>query len=189
MRTTLDDAARARAADLLADGATGTNYFGMGLGPGEPPEMWNLDHPDRVRELHEAFVAAGADVILTNTFGCNRYRLELHGAADRAVRDRPSARRSWRSEVAAAADRPVLVAGSVGPTGELLDAARDDDRGRGHGRVRRRDQRTARRRRRHRLDRDQVGTRARCGPPPRAAIECGVPYAVTGIVRHRRAAR
>ena len=83
MRTTLDDLL-ALGRPILADGATGTNYFGMGLGPGEPPEMWNLDHPERVRELHEAFVAAGADMILTNTFGCNRYRLKLHGAADRA---------------------------------------------------------------------------------------------------------
>ena len=83
MRTSLDELL-ALGRPILADGATGTNYFGMGLGPGEPPEMWNLDHPERVLELHEAFVAAGADVILTNTFGCNRNRLALHGAEDRA---------------------------------------------------------------------------------------------------------
>lgn len=104
---------------ILADGATGTNYFGMGLGPGEPPEVWNLEHPDRVRQLHRQFVDAGADLILTNTFGCNRYRLQLHGLEQRA---REIAERAARiaGEVAAAAPRPVVVAGSVGPTGELL---------------------------------------------------------------------
>src|SRR3954454_23454772 len=69
---------------VLADGATGTNYFKMGLESGEPPELWNVDHPERVQELHRAFVDAGADVILTNTFGGNRLRLKLHGAQDRA---------------------------------------------------------------------------------------------------------
>jgi methionine synthase I (cobalamin-dependent) len=104
---------------LLADGATGTNYFGMGLGPGEPPEMWNVDHPERVRQLHEAFIEAGADIILTNTFGCNRFRLKLHGAEDRAYEIAKRAA-EIAGEVAAAAAHPVAVAGSVGPTGELL---------------------------------------------------------------------
>src|SRR5947207_8433575 len=63
---------------LLADGATGTNYMERGLGPGDPPELWNVDHPERVRGLHQDFVDAGADIILTNTFGCSSYRLKLH---------------------------------------------------------------------------------------------------------------
>ena len=63
---------------LLADGATGTNYFRMGLEAGEPPELWNVEHPDRVQQLHRAFVDAGSDIILTNTFGGNRHRLKLH---------------------------------------------------------------------------------------------------------------
>lgn len=118
MRTTIADLL-ALDRPLLADGATGTNYFGMGLGPGEPPEMWNLEHPNRVRQLHAAFVEAGADIILTNTFGCNRFRLKLHGAEDRAYE---IARRAAElaSEVAESAGRPVAVAGSIGPTGELL---------------------------------------------------------------------
>jgi 5-methyltetrahydrofolate--homocysteine methyltransferase len=118
MRTTLD-ALLSLGRPLLADGATGTNFFGMGLGPGEPPELWNVEHPDRVSALHGAFVAAGADIVLTNTFGCNRHRLRLHGAEHRA---REIARRSAEiaSHVAATVHRPVLVAGSVGPTGELL---------------------------------------------------------------------
>jgi 5-methyltetrahydrofolate--homocysteine methyltransferase len=118
MRTTLDELL-ALDRPLLADGATGTNYFGMGLGPGEPPELWNVKHPERVAQLHQAFVDAGADIILTNTFGCNRYRLKLHGAEDRAYEIAKRAA-EIAGEVASAAGRPVAVAGSIGPTGELL---------------------------------------------------------------------
>jgi 5-methyltetrahydrofolate--homocysteine methyltransferase len=104
----------------LADGATGTNYFQMGLEAGEPPELWNIEHPERVRELHRAFVDAGADIILTNTFGGNRLRLKLHRAEDRVLEiNRKAAQIA--GEVAAAAPRPVVVAGSVGPTGELFE--------------------------------------------------------------------
>jgi 5-methyltetrahydrofolate--homocysteine methyltransferase len=104
---------------LLADGATGTNYFQMGLAAGEAPELWNLEHPERVQELHRAFVDAGADIILTNTFGANRHRLKLHRLEDRAAELNQRAAELAR-EVADAAPRPVIVAGSVGPTGELF---------------------------------------------------------------------
>jgi len=104
---------------VLADGATGTNYFERGLAAGDPPELWNVEHPDRVRALHEAFVAAGADVILTNTFGANRQRLALHGNENRAFELSERAAQIAR-EVADAPPRPVVVAGSVGPTGELF---------------------------------------------------------------------
>src|SRR5258707_14323644 len=63
---------------LLADGATGTNLFNIGLTSGDAPERWNETHPDRIRALHQSFVDAGADIILTNSFGCNRRRLALH---------------------------------------------------------------------------------------------------------------
>ena len=63
---------------LLADGATGTNLFDMGLTSGDAPELWITRHPDRIQALHRSFVEAGADIILTNTFGCNRRRLALH---------------------------------------------------------------------------------------------------------------
>ena len=114
---------------VLADGATGTNYFGMGLEAGEPPELWNVEHPERVQELHRAFVNAGADIILTNTFGGNRHRLKLHGNEGRVFELNQAAARLAR-EVADAAPRPVVVAGSVGPTGELfapLGALTEDD--------------------------------------------------------------
>jgi 5-methyltetrahydrofolate--homocysteine methyltransferase len=105
---------------LLADGATGTNYFRMGLEAGGAPELWNLEHPERVQELHRAFVAAGADIILTNTFGGNRLRLALHDLQDRAHELNARAATLAR-EVADAVARPVVVGGSVGPTGELLE--------------------------------------------------------------------
>jgi 5-methyltetrahydrofolate--homocysteine methyltransferase len=119
MRTTLESLLE-HGQPLLADGATGTNYMGMGLGPGEPPELWNVDQPERVRLLHQQFVDAGADIILTNTFGCNRFRLKLHGAEERATEIATRAA-EIAGDVAERCDRPVVVAGSVGPTGELLE--------------------------------------------------------------------
>jgi 5-methyltetrahydrofolate--homocysteine methyltransferase len=105
---------------LLADGATGTNYFQMGLESGDAPEMWNLEHADLVRDLHRRFIAAGADIILTNSFGGNRHRLKLHNAQDRVREINIAAVKNARAE-ADAAGRPVYVAGSIGPTGEILE--------------------------------------------------------------------
>ena len=105
---------------LMADGATGTNLFAMGLEAGEPPELWNVDHPDRVRALHKGFVDAGSDIILTNSFGGTRYRLMLHNHQDR-VRELNQRAAELAREVADAAGRPVVVAGSVGPTGEIFE--------------------------------------------------------------------
>ena len=104
---------------MLADGATGTNYFEMGLTSGEPPEFWNVDHPDRVKSLHQRFVDAGADIILTNTFGCNRSRLALHNSQDRTFELAQRAA-ELAGDVAMKANHSVVVAGSVGPTGELF---------------------------------------------------------------------
>lgn len=104
---------------LLADGATGTNYFQMGLVSGDAPEMWNFEHPERVRELHRKFIEAGADIVLTNTFGGNRHRLKLHNAQDRVRDINIAAARNARAE-ADAADRDVYVGGSMGPTGEIF---------------------------------------------------------------------
>jgi len=105
---------------LLADGATGTNLFAMGLTAGDAPEIWNLEHPDRVRALHQGFVDAGSDIILTNTFGGNARRLMLHGMQDR-VREINRLAAQHARAVADKAGRPVVVAGSVGPTGDLFE--------------------------------------------------------------------
>src|SRR5271170_3615311 len=104
---------------LLADGATGTNLFAMGLTSGDSPELWNAIHPDRTQALHRAFVDAGSDIILTNSFGANRRRLMLHGLEARARELNRLAARNAR-KVADSAGRPVVVAGSVGPTGDLI---------------------------------------------------------------------
>lgn len=104
---------------LLADGATGTNYFQMGLVSGDAPEMWNFEHPDRVRSLHKRFIEAGADIVLTNTFGGNRHRLKLHNAQDQVREINIAAAKNAKAE-ADAAGRTVYVGGSVGPTGEIF---------------------------------------------------------------------
>ena len=104
---------------LLADGGTGTTLFDMGLQSGEAPELWNTAEPDKIRALHRGFVDAGSDIILTNSFGGTRFRLKLHNAQDRVFELNKAAAELAR-DVADAAGRPVIVAGSVGPTGELL---------------------------------------------------------------------
>ncbi len=113
------DALLAEKGVLLADGATGTNLFGMGLAAGEAPELWNETAPEKIEALHQNFVDAGADIILTNSFGGTRHRLKLHDAQDRVFELNRKAAEIARS-VAEKAGRKVIVAGSVGPTGELL---------------------------------------------------------------------
>ena len=105
---------------LLADGATGTNYFQMGLESGDAPELWNEEHPEKVRDLHRRFIEAGADIILSNTFGGNRHRLKLHQAQNRVREINLAAVKNARLE-ADAADHIVYVGGSIGPTGEILE--------------------------------------------------------------------
>ncbi|HUF87389.1 MAG TPA: betaine--homocysteine S-methyltransferase [Thermohalobaculum sp.] len=105
---------------LLLDGATGTNLFAAGLMSGEAPEFWNIEEPDRIRALHTGFIEAGADLILTNSFGGSRYRLKLHQAEAR-VRELAAAAARLARECADASGRPVVVAGSVGPTGEIFE--------------------------------------------------------------------
>lgn len=104
---------------LLADGATGSNLFDRGLMSGDAPELWNTEHPVRISELQRSFVAAGADIILTNTFGGTKHRLKLHKAEGRVAELNEAGARLSRAE-ADRAGRPVLVGGSVGPTGEIL---------------------------------------------------------------------
>ncbi|BCH24378.1 homocysteine S-methyltransferase [Mesorhizobium sp. L-8-10] len=113
------DALLAEKGVLLADGATGTNLFAMGLEAGEAPELWNEAAPEKIAALHQGFVDAGADIILTNSFGGTRHRLKLHHAQDRVHELNKRAAEIARS-VADKAGRRVIVAGSVGPTGELL---------------------------------------------------------------------
>lgn len=105
---------------LLADGATGTNLFAMGLVSGESPERWNIERPDQVAALHQGFIDAGSDLILTNSFGGTHHRLKLHQLQDR-VTELNAAAAAIARRTADASDQPVIVAGSMGPTGELFE--------------------------------------------------------------------
>ncbi|MCI4662862.1 MAG: betaine--homocysteine S-methyltransferase [Neomegalonema sp.] len=105
---------------LLADGATGTNLFNMGLQSGDAPELWNISAPEKITALHNLFLNAGSDIILTNSFGGTRYRLKLHDAQDRVGELNKAAAQIAR-KAADATGRKVVVAGSLGPTGELLE--------------------------------------------------------------------
>lgn len=92
----------------------------MGLQSGDAPELWNVEHPDRVGLLHQQFIDAGADILLTNSFGGSAYRLNLHQAEHRVGELNAAAAAIARS-CADASDRNVVVAGSMGPTGEILE--------------------------------------------------------------------
>jgi methionine synthase I (cobalamin-dependent) len=100
---------------LLADGATGTNYQNMGIEPGVAPEEWVFDAPDNVRELHRRFLDAGSDLVLTCTFGATTPRLADGPLAGR-MRE-VNMRAAELARDAAGDDR--LIAGSMGPTGQL----------------------------------------------------------------------
>ena len=104
---------------LLLDGAMGTMLMAAGLEQGAPPEEWNINHPDRVQAVHRAYIEAGSNIILTNSFGGTSFRLKLHNLQDRVGELNRAAAANARAE-ADAADRPVLVGGSIGPTGELF---------------------------------------------------------------------
>lgn len=104
---------------LLADGATGTNLFNMGLSSGDAPELWNVTEQDKIRALYAGAVDAGSDLFLTNSFGGNASRLKLHQAQDRVFELNKAAAELGR-EVADKAGRTVIVAGSVGPTGDIM---------------------------------------------------------------------
>jgi len=104
---------------ILADGATGTTLMGMGLTQGDPPEAWNMLHPDRIRKMHRQFIEAGSQIVLTNTFGGTRFRLKLHNLQDRVYELNKAAAELARAE-ADAAENLVVVGGSMGPSGEIM---------------------------------------------------------------------
>lgn len=104
---------------VIADGATGTNLFQVGLETGYPPELWNVEQPEKIRQLHQSFVDAGSDLILTNSFGGTGFRLKLHQSETRVYELNKAAAMLAR-DIADKAGRRVIVAGSIGPTGELF---------------------------------------------------------------------
>lgn len=104
---------------IIADGAMGTMLFSAGLQFGDPPEAWNLSHPDVVRRIHRAYLDAGSRVLMTNTFGANRLRLSLHGLERRVAELNRTAAILLRGEVDAAGGL-ALVAGDIGPSGSIM---------------------------------------------------------------------
>ncbi len=105
---------------LIADGGMGTMLMAAGLEQGDPPEMWNVLHPDRIRAVHDGYIEAGAQIILTNSFGGTCFRLKLHKLQDRAFELNKAAAELARA-AADAADQPVVVGGSIGPSGEIME--------------------------------------------------------------------
>jgi 5-methyltetrahydrofolate--homocysteine methyltransferase len=111
---------------LVADGAAGTVLQAMGLPTGTAPEAYLLERPDLIRSLHQGYVDAGSDLILTCTFGGTRYRLSNHGLAGQVV----SINRKAAELAREVAGESVLVAGDMGPSGQLLSplgTASEDD--------------------------------------------------------------
>jgi len=119
MKTTLQNLLAA-GKPVIADGAMGTMLFSLGLEQGQAPELWNVEQPDKVRSVYRGYIEAGAQIILTNSFGGSRPRLALHGLGDRAAELCRAAALLARQE-ADAAPQPVVVAGSIGPTGQMLE--------------------------------------------------------------------
>jgi methionine synthase I (cobalamin-dependent) len=104
---------------ILADGAMGTMLFASGLQFGDPPEAWNVSNSEVVRRIHRGYLDAGSRIVMTNTFGGNRLRLRLHGLDQRVRELNRTAAILLRAEVDAAGGR-ALVAGDMGPTGEIM---------------------------------------------------------------------
>jgi 5-methyltetrahydrofolate--homocysteine methyltransferase len=116
MRTSLE-ALLTDPAPIVADGGMGTMLFAAGLPRGSKPEIWNVERPDDVRAIHRGYIEAGAQIILTNTFGGNRYRLDAD--ADRVAELNRAGAELACAEAQAAA-HAVVVGGSMGPTGQLM---------------------------------------------------------------------
>ncbi len=102
---------------LVSDGATGSSLQARGLAAGMAPEQWVLENPAEIERLHQDFIAAGSDIILTCTFGATRIRLAVHDLQEKIIQINETAVSLARQ---AAAGTDVLVCGSIGPLGQLL---------------------------------------------------------------------
>jgi 5-methyltetrahydrofolate--homocysteine methyltransferase len=104
-------------APIVVDGGMGTLLQDNGLLDGGAGELWNVDRPDAIRSAHQAYAEAGARILTTNTFGGTRPRLDMHGLGERVHELNAAAARIARS---VADEHGALVAGDLGPTGELM---------------------------------------------------------------------
>ncbi|MEM5529196.1 betaine--homocysteine S-methyltransferase [Gammaproteobacteria bacterium AS21] len=104
---------------LIADGAMATNLFAMGLAINHAPELWNTEHPGKVANLARRFIDAGSDIVLTNSFGANIYRLQ-HCQAQTRVAELNMSAASILKKVVSEYQHDIIIAGSIGPTGETM---------------------------------------------------------------------
>jgi 5-methyltetrahydrofolate--homocysteine methyltransferase len=102
---------------LISDGAMGTFLHAKGLAAGECPESWCVSHAEIVRQIAESYAAAGSDVVETNSFGANSFKLKAYGLADQAANFNRAAARLAKAAVAGRG----YVAASVGPTGQMVE--------------------------------------------------------------------
>jgi len=99
---------------ILSDGAMGTMLQAAGLEKRHAPEEWNLTHPEKVLAVHRGYIDAGSEMILTNSFGANRFRLAKYGLEEKVYE------LNHRAAELAREAGDALVAGSMGPTGEFF---------------------------------------------------------------------
>jgi len=102
---------------FVLDGAMGTQLFARGVEPGHCNDWLSVERPDLVMDVHKAYIDAGSDAILTNTFGANRYALGRHGYSDKAFEINKAGAQVARK----AAGEGRYVLGDIGPTGDFLE--------------------------------------------------------------------
>ena len=102
---------------LISDGAWGTFLQAKGLQPGECPESWNITHPDDVRAIAAAYVAAGSDIVETDSFGATAYKLREFGLEDKVAEYNTAAARLSKEAIG----NKGYVAASIGPTGQIVE--------------------------------------------------------------------
>lgn len=102
---------------FVFDGAMGTMLHQAGLQPGQCPELWNIEEPAKITAIHRQYVAAGSNIIETNTFGANRIKLAHYGLENKVTALNMAAVNAARE----AAGTNAKVAGSVGPTGKFIE--------------------------------------------------------------------
>lgn len=110
-------AERIRQGLFILDGAMGTQLFERGIPAGKCNEYYNITSPDLIRQIHQAYIEAGSDAVLTNTFGANKFTLSRHGFGEMVEKINTAGAKVARD--AAGKDRYIL--GDIGPTGDFLE--------------------------------------------------------------------